>query len=303
MFRKLNPILLITGLVLVVVAVGGTFLAGRLLNPPPARIPVALADLPAGTRLDPAQFRLEQWHGLRPETLRALHQADDFPADALTLADVPAGSPLYRAYVDTDASHAFVTRLTHLVRDRDQVVVAIPVSPDTGGNIPRPGDEVDLVLSLGALRADAVERAAPTPTPALPSMGAPALAPRAATPTPEAVSLPLATLVLANVPVLQVEYQQLTTSSGGIGGELQTQTSQGPAERLYVAVTREQAEVLAFLLHTGDVLLAVHPPGLGASYPGGIGWEDFAARFFAHRPTPAAPTTQPTATPTGEQDG
>jgi hypothetical protein len=38
-------------------------------------------------------------------------------------------------------------------------------------------------------------------------------------------------------------------------------------------------------------VLAVHQPGLGEEYPGGITWQDFEQQFFRHRPeTQATPT-------------
>jgi hypothetical protein len=58
-----------------------------------------------------------------------------------------------------------------------------------------------------------------------------------------------------------------------------------------VSVSRKQAEVLGFLLHNGELVLAVHQPGLGEEYPGGITWEDFEREFFRHRPeTQVTPT-------------
>ncbi|MGC9336026.1 MAG: hypothetical protein ACP5JJ_17925 [Anaerolineae bacterium] len=283
---KINKPLLIVGIALALVAVLGLLFAGRLLNPPPLVVPVALQDIPRGTALDYGQFRLEEWAGLNPQTTRALFLADEFPAGAAVIVDVPAGSPLYRAYVDTEAAPDYVTRLTHLVRDTDLVLMALPVAPDTGGNLPQPGDEVDLVVSIGQLRADVVH-SHPTPTPPLTGFGG---VPTTVTQTlaaretaTETLELPLSALVLQNVPVLQVAREQITTG-GAYGSEGEPKVVEGDTQQLYVGVTRAQAETLAFLLHNGEVLLAVHPPGRGASYPGGLTWTDFETQFFAQRP-------------------
>lgn len=282
---RINKPLLIIGIVLALVAVAGLLFVGRLLNPPPTTVPVAMTDLPAGTALDYGQFRLEEWHGLRPETLTALYLSETFPAGSRTLVDIPAGSPLYKAYVDAEAAPDFVTRLTHLVQDSDRLVMALPVKPEMGGNIPEPGDEIDLVFSVGTLRTDVIQ-SHPTPTPPL-TTGRPVTRTTASAVATETLHLPLTSLVLQNVPVLQVAREQVTTSTGGYsadGSATQPQVVEGDAEQLYIAVTREQAEVLGFLLHNGDVLLAVHPGGRAPADTGGLTWDDFEIWFYAQRP-------------------
>ncbi len=281
---RINKTLLIIGVVLAVVAVLGLLFAGRLLNPPPTQVPVALQDLPAGTVIQREAFRLEGWHGLNPDTQQRLHLTHNFPLGARLLVDVPAGSPLYKAYVDTEGAGQYVTRLTHLITGTDQVLMAIPVAPDKGGNIPVTGDEIDLVLSLGALRVEFIQ-SHPTPTPAL-NMGRPLAGAEATGPATVTLPLPLSSLVLQNLPVLHLDREEIVVGSGGYGslGGDERQVIYGDTERLYVAVSREQAEVLAFTLHNGNVVLAVHPAGYREVYPGGITWQDFETRFFRHRP-------------------
>ena len=207
---KINKPMLIMGILLAAVAVAGLLFAGRLLNPPPTQIPVALSDIAVGTPLDYSLFRLEEWQGVRGETLRALYLPDDFPAGAVALADIPAGSPLYKAYVDTEHTRDFVTRLSNLVQDTAYVVMAIPVEPDTGGNIPKPGDQVDLVFSTGILRVDTLQ-SHPTPTPPAPLFGQPVSSTvQAQTIATRTQSMPLTALVLENIHVLNVEYKQLS---------------------------------------------------------------------------------------------
>jgi len=282
-----NRMLLFIGLGLTLLAVLGVFFLGRLLNPAPLSVPVAVSAIHAGTPLEQSQFRLEAWVGVRPQTARAFYAVADFPLGATPVVDIPAGSPLYRAYVADPENVNFLTRLTHLLpAGSDLTLMAIPVSPELGGNIPRPGDEVDLLIGLGALAARELQ-SHPAPLPAdAPPIGVPTR-PQEPTRAPtQTESLPAAVLVMQNVPVVQLQQQFLTTGYGGEGGN-QPQTVAGNTELLYVTVTRPQAEVLSWLLHTGRVRVAVHPPGLTTAYPGGVTWRDFEVWFFENRDAPS----------------
>jgi Flp pilus assembly protein CpaB len=290
----INKPLLIIGIVLAVVAVGGLLFVGRLINPPPTQVPVAVEDLPAGIAIRQEMFRLEDWHGIEPRTQQRIYLTDNFPVGSKLLTDVPAGSPLYKAYVDTEDAGAYVTRLTHLITGTDKVLMAIPVEPDTGGNIPVAGDEVDLVISIGTIRAEFVQ-SHPTPTPQVNWLGQPMTQTlQESRPATVTLPLPLSALVLQNLPVEKIEQEEVTTTASGYGTtdeQGEPETIYGDTERLYVSVSRKQAEVLGFLLHNGELVLAVHQPGLGEEYPGGITWQDFEQQFFRHRPeTQATPT-------------
>ncbi|MCP4518609.1 MAG: hypothetical protein GY824_25725, partial [Delftia sp.] len=81
----------------------------------------------------------------------------------------------------------------------------------------------------------------------------------------------------------------------------------GDIERLYVALSREQVEVLSFLLHNGDVRIAAHASVYPEKPTEGITWDDFEDWFFQQRgllatPTPQAPGSQsPPGAPPGAQ--
>ena len=291
---KVNTPFLIVGIVLAIIAIVGIFFVGSLLNPEPVPVPVAITDIPAGTTLQQNQFRLEEWNGVQPQTLVSLFTSSDFPVGFQTLVDVPAGSPLYKAYVSSEATVNYAVRMSQYVSGTQKVVMAIPVKPDTGGNIPVNGDQVDLVFSLGAVQAREMQ-SHPQATPTASPYGRPAttgtLRLQETEETTQTLPLPFSVLVLENVPVLQVDCEKITQPGGGSGlpGDADNApvVVDGDAQRLYVTVNREQAETLAFLLHNGDVLLAVHPAdGRATDYPGGITWEDFEIQFFARRPTP-----------------
>ena len=290
---KVNMPVLIIGVVLAIIAVIGIFFVGSVLNPAPVPVPVAIADIPAGTVLQQNQFRLEEWNGVQPQTLAALFAVAEFPVGHQTLVDVPAGSPLYKADVSSEATVGYAVRMSQYVTGTQKVIVTIPVKPDTGGNIPVNGDQVDLIFSLGAVQAREVQ-SHPQPTPTAAPYGRPTtgtLTLQEAGEMTQTLPLPLSVLVLENIPVLQVDCEKITRPGGGSGlpGDADNApvVVDGDARRLYVTVSREQAEVLAFLLHNGNVLLAVHPAdGRKTDYPGGITWEDFEIQFFARRPTP-----------------
>lgn len=291
---KVNVPVLIVGVVLAIIAVVGIFFVGAVLNPAPVPVPVASVDIPAGTTLQQNQFRLEEWNGVQPQTLATLFTASEFPIGQRTLVDVPAGSPLYKAYVSSEETVGNAVRMSQYVTGTQKVIVTIPVKPDTGGNIPVNGDQVDLIFSLGAVQAREVQSHPQVTPTAAPYGGRPTtgtLTLQETEETTQTLPLPLSVLVLENIPVLQVDCEKITQPGGGSGlpGDANNApvVVDGDARRLYVTVNREQAEILAFLLHNGDVLLAVHPAdGRATDYPGGITWEDFEIQFFARRPTP-----------------
>ena len=101
---------------------------------------------------------------MQPQTLAALFTADEFPTGYQTLVDVPAGSPLYKAAVSSEETVDYAVRLSEYVDGTPKVIMAIPVKPDTGGNIPVNGDQVDLIFSLGAVQAREMQ-SHPQPTP------------------------------------------------------------------------------------------------------------------------------------------
>ncbi len=289
--KRINTPLLLIGIGLAVVAVVAIFLIGTLINPAPIQVPVAVSNLPAGTVMEPAQFRLEAWQGVRPETLAALYTAQTFPVGAQTLVDVPAGSPLYRAHVAAPENADYAVRLSEYVSGTHKVIVTLPVKPHLGGNVIVNGDQVDLIFSLGTVQARQLE-STPEPTPALAPFGQPA--PRATPPVEEltqTLDLPVSVFVLQNIPVLRVEREQIVTSGGGLPGQdVQPTVIEGDALRLYLVVTRPQAEALAFLQAHGEVLLGLHPAdGRPETYPGGLTWTDFEEWFFERRPTPPRP--------------
>ena len=209
MSRVRWPLLVIgiVGAVLVGVAV---VLVVRMGRGTPIPLPVAIEDIPPGTPLEPQLFRLTHVRDLDPATLEAVVTADEFP-DYMGLPvveTVHAGSPVFKAQIQTDAPNEWQSRITLLVSDPGHVVFPIPVSPDQVGNFVVPGDYVDVVFTLGRVAAQEMSHGYVVPE----EVGVRSL--RAITPTEElkvgeviteTLHLPVAKVILPDVRVLRVE--------------------------------------------------------------------------------------------------
>ena len=292
---RLRSPLLIIGILLSIAVVVALLFAGRLFNPPGHEIPVALQDLPAGTALDSADFHLEEWKGVSSQTLDQYVTADEFLDQyqgALLLEPVRAGFPVAKAQLLVDGAPD--PKVSHLATalDEGQALFVLPASPDVVGNFIQPGDTVDMIFSIGAISERDIQNP-PPPTPTVPPLGG--LVPTPA-PTPvvtETLRLPLTKLVLQNIPVLKVERdeppQQQSVSIPGEESEAPPPPEElGDVQRLYVALDREQLEVVSFLLHNGDVRYAVRARATEEEMTAGITWDDFVDWFFSQRPRPTA---------------
>jgi hypothetical protein len=100
------------------------------------------------------------------------------------------------------------------------------------------------------------------------------------------LDLPLAKVVLGDVPVMRVERERIRSASAAYGlGEEETRRAveEGEVVRLYLEVDREQAEVLSFALHNGALNLPARAQPAGGESRG-FTWDDFEALFFQGRP-------------------
>lgn len=291
--------LLILGLVGAVVVMVVVVAVIRVGRGTPVELPVAIQDIPPGTPLDPQRFRLTQVRDPDRAFLEAVITAEEFPQYlGLPLVEtVHAGSPVFKAQVQTEAPNGWQSRVTLLLSDPSHLVFPIPVTPDQAGNFIVAGDYVDVVFTLGRVAQQEMERAYQVP-------GAQGIAPQGViTPTvqpiPEAyrpgevvtetLHLPLAKVILPDVRVLRVEREVVRTASmtyGTAGEETSRQREiEGDVVRLYLEVDREQAEVLSFALHNGILNLPAHAQPIGTTTEG-FTWDDFVERFFQDRPAP-----------------
>jgi len=293
--------LLILGLIGALVVAAAVVLVVRLGRGTPVQLPVAIEDIPPGTELSPQQFRLTEVRGLDREALDAYITADEFAGyvGRPLLETVHAGFPVGKAQVDPELQ----SRLTLALSDPTHLVYPLPVNADQVGNYIVAGDYVDVIFALGRVAEQEMSRAYTAPevgvgsrrvTTPTETTGAVTMAVAQPTPTPlrpgtvvtETLRLPLAKVILADVPVLRVEREQVRSASAayGLAGEETRQTTlEGDVLRLYLEVDREQAEVLSFALHNGVLNLPAHAQPIGGETEG-FTWDDFVEMFFQDRP-------------------
>jgi hypothetical protein len=295
MSRVASPLFWI-GLLLTIVVVIVIFLGGKMLTPSPVEIPVALGDIPSGTEISPSLFRLEAWTGVQGKTLAEYVTKDEFTAyiGAITVETVHAGFPLGKAQVlEPGEGNARIRRITLMLQSQpEKVVFPLPVEADQAGNFVQAGDYADLVFSVGAINVREMTDVSEPILPLIPGVttgpGIPKLTP--ALPVTETLQLPISKLVIQNVPVLRVERELLRNPapsvSLGLGGATQAREPQlieGDVQRLYVALDREQLEVVSFILHNGDVRVAAHATVYPEAPTEGVSWDDFEDWFFEQR--------------------
>lgn len=290
------------GLILTGIVVLAIFFGGKMMTPASVEVPVALADIPPGTEISPALFRLEKWTGVQGRTLNEYVTKNEFGPymGALTVETVHAGFPLGKAQVMRPGEgNPRIQRMTLMLQGQEgQVIFPLPVDADSAGNFLQAGDYVDLVFSVGSVNVrDMDDPPDPTPTPpAIAGLGMQQPTPRP--PVTETLRLPVTKLVIQNVPVMRVEREVSRNASPssvsiGIGGSTQTgqpSVTYGDVERLYVALDQEQVEIVSFILHNGDVRVAAHATVYPEKPTEGVTWDDFEDWFFEQRALLATPT-------------
>ncbi|MBN1955659.1 MAG: hypothetical protein JW900_11495 [Anaerolineae bacterium] len=287
--------LIILGIALALVVTVVIFVVIKVGRGTPVDLPVAVADIPPDTALDPSMFRLQQVRGLDRSTLESTVEADEFAAVVghETLEMVHAGSPLLWAAVDPEQQ----AHLTLALSDPAHLVYPLPVTADQVGDFLAAGDYVDVIFTLGRVAAqemvhvEAWEYDGPAP-PGLCRSGTvtatSALCPGDPLSYTTLLHLPLAKVVLADARVMRVEREVIRSASTSYGmgtdeEESRPRTTEGEIIRIYLELDREQAEILSFALHNGALNLPARAvPAGGASE--GFTWEDFQELFFQGRP-------------------
>lgn len=301
-----------TGLALVAAGVIAVLFLAGLTLPPVIEVPVAVADIPAGTVIDRSQFRIEPMRGLSGPVQAAFVDKAEFLTqyEGAIVADgetVYEGFPLSpRQVVFVDSINGAVDRLT-LLTDPNHVVFPIDVKPGQVGNYVRIGDYVDLVFTVGRVEGNQIEvppeptfvpdlREVGTPQPPLaratpvaaPPLAAAVMPVATLTPTPATLDLPLAVIALPDVLVLKVEREQVpnyAAAAPGLGGGPSDQPAflEGDVVRIYVELAPDDAAIAAFLLTAGSVVAPSHRQALSPQ-PYGLTWTDFKNWFLSRRP-------------------
>ncbi|MGQ9889944.1 MAG: SAF domain-containing protein, partial [Aggregatilineales bacterium] len=212
--------LTLLGVILVIGAFVFTLIFGMATNPPPLRIAVAVQDLPAGSRLQPSNYRIVDQQ-IDPGLARLYVQERDL-ADydgALVVDAIRRGDPLNKSRLAAGDRSAALRRYALVLTDSNEVIMTLPVNPAIIPDKVSAGDHVNILFTVGRdislsnfpdpTEAPPTETPEPTLTPEpvnpnaleTPVIVTPeitATATPTATPTP-VVALPLADLMLEHV--------------------------------------------------------------------------------------------------------
>ena len=315
---------MILAAVLAALAVAGVLFISNANQPKTVTVPVASSDIPAGTVLHAPMFRGAQMSNIDPTTLTRWVTADEWATaeGKVVIGDVRAGFPLAKSQIDPNAPSGMESRLSLAVTGDKDYYVVIPATPDQVGNFIQPGDKVDVVLSLGQLQArdltasfpatialgitaTAPAVSAPMGIPGLPVSGTGAIGSSALTSQllallagqriTDTAAMPVSKLVMQDLTVMRVERAQPQQSSQQAQQVAQvsadTPASQRPlpvaldVKRIYVAVNKDQLEVMSFALNNGNRTYAVRGTNnkLDPYLSDGVTWDDFAAWFYTER--------------------
>jgi hypothetical protein len=341
------------GILLAGLAFVGFLMLGGMMAPPPYSVVVAVQDIPAYSTLDPNALGVDaqRINSQVARTLILREEIDQY-IGGFVLENIHAGEPLRKSAIVAPDNPQAVNRLALVMTDPDKVALVIPVDAKTAPSQIAPGDWVDVVIGFAPGNISAGSNStffnllapptpvspiipfAPTPTGGARFVPTPTPIPSQASPTTSTgsvaageMNLPADKVVIQNVPVLAVRYQQVPnpafTGSGGSFG--QTQQSQAPSQPAYiqgdiqtvtVLVPRTSVELVTFGIDNGRVHLVLLPAKTGQAANGtqaptfGITFNDVLAWMMRERslvasgqtqpvvaqPTPVAPT-QPTPVP------
>lgn len=295
----MRRITLLIAAVLGILSAAGLIYVNVLSRPAVVEVVLAAESIPAGSVLRAEMFRVVQWSDVDVRDASAFVTAESFPryVDRLLLVDLPAGSPLAVAAVDGALPEDAHLRLSSVMTDDDAYYFVLPASPDRIGNWVQPNDRVDLLVTVGRLEVDELRTALPTPAYIPPSVI------RADEVQSLTLTAPATKLVLQDLRVLRVDRapqrpREATSNSafGGSNGVQSDDLPPGETLRIYLAVDRDQLEILTFIRHNGEHDFAVRAPGNRLRSPSpGVTWDDFARWFFAQRGNRPASDVQPLA--------
>ena len=258
----------------------GIFLFMQFSRPVITEVPVARADIPAGTVLKTDLFRVAQMSNLDNETLLKWITVAEWRSKAdgkTTTSDVRAGFPVAEAQIDPNSTNAQESRLSLALAGKNEYYVVIPTTPNEVGNYIQPGDRIDLIISIGAAgNKEALAVAQPNEMRSNPNEVTPQNI------ISETAPMPMSKLVMQNMTVLRIDRE--TTRAASSTPQPGSVTS-GNVQRLYVKVSRDQLEVFSFVLNNGKHNFAVRAANNSADTVPveGVTWEDFVNWFYAQR--------------------
>ena len=324
------------GILLAGLAFVGFLILGGMMAPPPYSVVVAVQDIPAYSTLDPNALGVDaqRINSQVAQTLIQREEIDQY-VGGFVLENIHAGEPLRKSAIVASGNPQAINRLALVMTDPDKVAMVIPVDPKTAPSQIAPGDWVDLVVGLAPGNISTSSNttfsnllAPPTPVSPIVSFGptpasavrpAPTLPPNPSPLNPSTnngsisatdMNLPADKVMIQNVPVLAVRFQQVpnpafTGSGAGFG---QSQSSEGTSQPAYiqgdiqtitVLVPRSSIELLTFGKDNGRVHVVLLPAKTaeaanGAQLPTfGITFNDVLAWMMRERSQVASSQGQP----------
>jgi len=341
------------GIVLAILAFVGFLMLGGMMAPPPYSVVVAVQDIPAYSTLDPNALGIDaqRINSQVAQTLIQREEIDQY-VGGFVLENIHAGEPLRKSAIVASGNPQAINRLALVMTDPDKVAMVIPVDPKTAPSQIAPGDWVDLVVGLAPGNISTSSNTTfsnlltpPTPLSPIVSFGPTPVSGVRSVPTLPPNPLPLNSstnngsvsatdmnlpadkVVIQNVPVLAVRFQQVpnpafTGSGAGFGQSQSSEATSQPAyiqgdiQTLTVLVPRSSIELLTFGKDNGRVHVVLLPAKTAESANGaqsptfGITFNDVLAWMMRERsqvasgqsvitqPTQVAPTpSQPTVVP------
>ena len=276
----MRKLFLILGVVLAIVVAGGVFFFLQSSRPTVVEVPLAINDIPAGTTLRANLFRITKLSNVEKQTLaKWVLKGDWNSADGkVATSDVRAGFPLAKAQIDPNSSDAQETRLSYALTDTNDYYIVLPVKPDDMGNYIQPNDRIDLIVNFGAGDQKGAFTLPITDTAAAPAVDEAAVASTSA--MTKTINPPVTKLLVQNLRILRIDRAASKNSDSS-----QAAPPTGDVQRLYIKVTRDQLEVLSFVLNNGKHSYAVRAAISGDDAPptDGVTWDDFVRWFFAQR--------------------
>lgn len=304
---------LVLGLVLTVGAFLGFLLWGRLTNPPPYRVVVAIEKIPPFSELQEDMFVVDE-QIIAPQVAQryVLEQEMELYLQAVPIEPLYIGEPLTKNRLLLPDNPRSQYRLSLALDDPSMVAMVIPVDGKSSVSELAAGDHVNIEFAVGARGV----------TPSLVAVPPE----EEATGGEEEVVLPLAKTLLQRVPVLRVNFEQIPNPNYGLGagfdgasGAVERPFLKGEIESIVVLIPESEQEMLTFALENGTIRIALVSP-LAVEEPmvplPGVMWPDFVERFLGERGAAATytvtdtytitptevlplPTPEPTATPGG----
>ena len=325
------------GILLAGLAFVGFLMLGGMMAPPPYSVVIAVQDIPAYSTLDPNALGIDaqRINSQVAQTLILREEIDQY-VGGFVLENIHAGEPLRKSAIVASGNPQAINRLALVMTDPDKVAMVIPVDPKTAPSQIAPGDWVDLVVGLAPGNISTSSNTTfsnlltpPTPVSPIVSFGptppsgvrpAPTLPPNPSPLNPSTnngsvsatdMNLPADKVVIQNVPVVAVRFQQVpnpafTGSGAGFGqaqsseGTSQPAYIQGDIQTLTVLVPRSSVELLTFGKDNGRVHVVLLPAKTAESANGaqsptfGITFNDVLAWMMRERSQVASGQGQPT---------